>query len=129
MVVTEAGFGADLGAEKFMDIKCRQAGLTPDAAVLVVTVKSLKYNGGVRKEELYEGNRAALLSGLANMERHIENLGKFGVPVLVALNHFEGDAPDEVNDVLEACRRLGVPAAISKVWAEGEPAAWSWQRN
>ncbi|MNB84318.1 Formate--tetrahydrofolate ligase [compost metagenome] len=119
VVVTEAGFGADLGAEKFMDIKCRQAGLTPDAAVLVVTVKSLKYNGGVRKEELYEGNRAALLSGLANMERHIENLGKFGVPVLVALNHFEGDAPDEVNDVLEACRRLGVPAAISKVWAEG----------
>lgn len=119
VVVTEAGFGADLGAEKFMDIKCRQAGLSPAAAVLVVTVKSLKYNGGVRKEELYEGNRAALLSGLANMERHIENLGKFGVPVLVALNHFEGDAPDEVDAVLEACRRLGVPAAVSKVWAEG----------
>lgn len=119
VVVTEAGFGADLGAEKFMNIKCRQAGLAPDAAVLVVTVKSLKYNGGVRKEELYEGNRAALLSGLANMERHIENLGKFGVPVLVALNHFEGDAPDEVDAVLEACRRLGVPAAVSKVWAEG----------
>ncbi|KUP21497.1 formate--tetrahydrofolate ligase [Paenibacillus sp. DMB5] len=119
VVVTEAGFGADLGAEKFMDIKCRQAGLAPDAAVLVVTVKSLKYNGGVRKEELYEGNRAALLSGLANMERHIENLGKFGVPVMVALNHFEGDAPDEVDAVLEACRRLGVPAAVSKVWAEG----------
>lgn len=119
VVVTEAGFGADLGAEKFMDIKCRQAGLTPSAAVLVVTVKSLKYNGGVRKEELYEGNRAALLSGLSNMERHIENLRKFGVPVLVALNHFEGDAPAEVEDVLEACRRLGVPAAVSKVWAEG----------
>lgn len=119
VVVTEAGFGADLGAEKFMDIKCRQAGLSPAAAVLVVTVKSLKYNGGVRKEELYEGNRAALLLGLANMERHIENLGKFGVPVLVALNHFEGDAPDEVDAVLEACRRLGVPAAVSKVWAEG----------
>ncbi|WP_238651253.1 formate--tetrahydrofolate ligase [Paenibacillus piscarius] len=119
VVVTEAGFGADLGAEKFMDIKCRQAGLTPSAAVLVVTVKSLKYNGGVRKEELYEGNRAALLSGLANMERHIENLRKFGVPVLVALNHFEGDSPAEVGDVLEACRRLGVPAAVSKVWAEG----------
>ncbi|WP_342563397.1 formate--tetrahydrofolate ligase [Paenibacillus sp. FSL R7-0345] len=119
VVVTEAGFGADLGAEKFMDIKCRQAGLAPDAAVLVVTVKSLKYNGGVRKEELYEGNRAALLSGLANMERHIENLGKFGVPVLVALNHFEGDAPDEVNAVLEACGRLDVPAAVSKVWAGG----------
>ncbi|WP_379156976.1 formate--tetrahydrofolate ligase [Paenibacillus sp. sgz5001063] len=119
VVVTEAGFGADLGAEKFMDIKCRQAGLTPAAAVLVVTVKSLKYNGGVHKDELYTTNRAALLSGIANMERHIENLGKFGVPVLVALNHFEGDAPSEINDVLEACRRLGVPAAISKVWAEG----------
>ncbi|WP_340026239.1 formate--tetrahydrofolate ligase [Paenibacillus sp. FSL K6-1096] len=119
VVVTEAGFGADLGAEKFMDIKCRQAGLTPSAAVLVVTVKSLKYNGGVRKEELYEGNRAALLLGLSNMERHIENLRKFGVPVLVALNHFEGDAPAEVEDVLEACRRLDVPAAVSKVWAEG----------
>ncbi|MNO35275.1 Formate--tetrahydrofolate ligase [compost metagenome] len=119
VVVTEAGFGADLGAEKFMDIKCRQAGLTPAAAVLVVTVKSLKYNGGVRKDELYTTNRAALLSGISNMERHIENLGKFGVPVLVALNHFEGDAPSEVNDVLEACRRLGVPAAVSKVWAEG----------
>lgn len=119
VVVTEAGFGADLGAEKFMDIKCRQAGLVPSAAVLVVTVKSLKYNGGVHKEELYAGNRAALLSGISNMERHIENLGKFGVPVVVALNHFEGDAPAEVNEVLEACRRLDVPAAVSKVWAEG----------
>lgn len=119
VVVTEAGFGADLGAEKFMDIKCRQAGLAPSAAVLVVTVKSLKYNGGVRKEELHQGNQPALLSGLSNMERHIENLRKFGVPVLVALNHFEGDAPAEVNEVLEACGRLGVPAAVSKVWAEG----------
>lgn len=121
VVVTEAGFGADLGAEKFMDIKCRQAGLTPAAAVLVVTVKSLKYNGGVRKDELHQTNQAALLSGISNMERHIENLGKFGVPVLVALNHFEGDAPSEINDVLEACRRLGVPAAVSRVWAEGGP--------
>lgn len=119
IVVTEAGFGADLGAEKFMDIKCRQAGLTPSAAVLVVTVKSLKYNGGVPKEELYNGNRAALLDGLSNMERHIENLGKFGVPVLVAINHFEGDSLSEISEVLEACRRLNVPAAISKVWAEG----------
>jgi len=119
VVVTEAGFGADLGAEKFMDIKCRQAGLAPSAAVLVVTVKSLKYNGGVPKDELYNGNRAALLAGLSNMERHIENLGKFGVPVLVAINHFEGDSVAEINEVVEACRRLGVPAAISKVWAEG----------
>lgn len=119
VVVTEAGFGADLGAEKFMDIKCRQAGLTPSAAVLVVTIKSLKYNGGVPKGELYAGNRAALLAGMANMERHIENLRKFGVPVLVALNHFEGDSQAEVQEVLDACRRLGVPAAISKAWAEG----------
>lgn len=119
VVVTEAGFGADLGAEKFMDIKCRQAGLTPSAAVLVVTVKSLKYNGGVPKNELQTENRTALRSGLSNLERHIENLGKFGVPVLVAINHFEGDSPEEINDVVEACRRLNVPAAISKVWAEG----------
>ncbi|OZQ63546.1 formate--tetrahydrofolate ligase [Paenibacillus sp. VTT E-133280] len=119
VVVTEAGFGADLGAEKFMDIKCRQAGLTPSAAVLVVTVKSLKYNGGVPKNELQTENRTALRSGLSNLERHVENLGKFGVPVLVAINHFEGDSPEEINDVVEACRRLNVPAAISKVWAEG----------
>ncbi|WP_151733669.1 formate--tetrahydrofolate ligase [Paenibacillus tengchongensis] len=119
VVVTEAGFGADLGAEKFMDIKCRQAGLAPDAAVLVATVKSLKYNGGVRKEELYADNRAALLAGMANLERHIENLHKFGVPVLVAVNHFEGDTPAEIQEVREACRRLGVPCAVSKVWAEG----------
>ncbi|MRN54197.1 formate--tetrahydrofolate ligase [Paenibacillus monticola] len=119
VVVTEAGFGADLGAEKFMDIKCRQAGLVPSAAVLVVTVKSLKYNGGVRKDELQTENREALLTGLSNMERHIENLGKFGVPVLVAINHFAGDSEQEINDVREACRRLNVPAAVSKVWAEG----------
>lgn len=119
VVVTEAGFGADLGAEKFMDIKCRQAGLTPSAAVLVVTVKSLKYNGGVPKNELQTENRTALRSGLSNLERHVENLGKFGVPVLVAINHFEGDSPEEITDVVEACRRLNVPAAISKVWAEG----------
>ncbi|ULO07867.1 formate--tetrahydrofolate ligase [Paenibacillus sp. 19GGS1-52] len=119
VVVTEAGFGADLGAEKFMDIKCRQAGLAPSAAVLVVTVKSLKYNGGVRKDELQTENREALLTGLSNMERHIENLGKFGVPVLVAINHFAGDSELEIHDIQEACRRLNVPAAVSKVWAEG----------
>lgn len=119
VVVTEAGFGADLGAEKFMDIKCRQAGLAPSAAVLVVTVKALKYNGGIPKGELYAPNRAALLAGLANMERHIENLRKFGVPVLVALNHFEGDSEAEVQAIIDACRRLGVSAAISKAWAEG----------
>lgn len=119
VVVTEAGFGADLGAEKFMDIKCRQAGLAPSAAVLVVTAKSLKYNGGVRKDELQVENRTALRAGLSNLNRHVENLSKFGVPVLVAINHFEGDSKDEINDILEACRQLNVPAAVSKVWAEG----------
>lgn len=119
VVLTEAGFGADLGAEKFMDIKCRQAGLAPSAAVLVVTVKSLKYNGGVPKDDLGVPNRDALLSGIVNMERHIANLRKFGVPVLVALNHFAGDAPAETDAVLEACARLNVPAAVSNVWAEG----------
>lgn len=119
IAVTEAGFGADLGAEKFMDIKCRQAGLAPDAAVLVVTVKAMKYNGGASKDKLYLPNRSALLAGLSNLERHIENLGKFGIPVLVAINHFEGDSASEINDIMEVCRRLGVPAAVSKVWAEG----------
>ncbi|SEU12800.1 formate--tetrahydrofolate ligase [Paenibacillus sp. NFR01] len=119
VVLTEAGFGADLGAEKFMDIKCRQAGLAPSAAVLVVTVKSLKYNGGVSKDDLGVPNQNALLSGMVNMERHIANLRKFGVPVLVALNHFAGDAPAEIDAVLEACARLDVPAAVSDVWAEG----------
>lgn len=119
VVVTEAGFGADLGAEKFMDIKCRQADLAPSAAVLVVTVKSLKYNGGISKDELKGENRAALNAGLSNLKRHIENLGKFGIPVLVAINHFEGDSEGEINDLLEACRHLNVPAAVSKVWAEG----------
>ncbi|MFC3747473.1 formate--tetrahydrofolate ligase [Paenibacillus sp. GCM10012306] len=119
LVVTEAGFGADLGAEKFMDIKCRQAGLTPAAAVLVVTVKSLKYNGGVAKSELGSENQTALLAGIPNMERHIENLGKFGVPVVVAINHFEGDSPAEIEAIQAACQRLNVPSAVSKVWAEG----------
>ncbi|MGZ7442849.1 formate--tetrahydrofolate ligase [Paenibacillus sp. TH7-28] len=119
IVVTEAGFGADLGAEKFLDIKCRQAGLTPDAAVLVVTVKALKYNGGVPKAELDKPNPAALEAGLANMKRHLENIGKFGVPVMVAINHFAGDAQAEVQLVIEACRHLGVRAELSDVWAQG----------
>lgn len=119
IVVTEAGFGADLGAEKFFDIKCRQAGLTPDAAVLVVTVKALKYNGGVPKAELDKPNPAALEAGLANMKRHLENIGKFGVPVMVAINHFAGDAQDEIRLVIEACRRWGVRAELSDVWAQG----------
>lgn len=119
IVVTEAGFGADLGAEKFFDIKCRQGGLNPDAAVLVVTVKALKYNGGAPKTELDKPDQSALSSGLANMRRHLENLAKFGVPVMVAINHFSSDHDDEIALVIEECRRLGVQAQVSDVWAEG----------
>lgn len=119
MVVTEAGFGADLGAEKFFDIKCRQAGLKPDAAVLVVTVKALKYNGGVPKAELDKPNSEAVRIGLANMSRHLENIRKFGVPVMVALNHFSGDTEEELAIITEACYRIGIKIELSNVWAEG----------
>lgn len=119
IVVTEAGFGADLGAEKFFDIKCRQAGLLPAAAVLVVTVKALKYNGGVPKTELDKPNLIALQAGLPNMRRHLENIRKFGVPVMVAINHFTSDTEEEIRLVIEECRRLGVKAEISDVWAKG----------
>lgn len=119
IVVTEAGFGADLGAEKFFDIKCRQSGLDPAAAVLVVTIKALKYNGGVSKNELDDLNVAALQAGLANMERHIENIRKFRVPVMVVINHFAHDHDEEVAFVVDHCRRLGVRAEVSDVWAEG----------
>lgn len=119
VVVTEAGFGADLGAEKFFDIKCRQSGLTPAAAVLVVTVKALKYNGGVAKNELDGSNLAALQAGLGNMERHIENIRKFGVPVMVVINHFANDHEEELELLIEHCRQLGVSVAVSNVWAEG----------
>ncbi len=119
VVVTEAGFGADLGAEKFFDIKCRQAGLKPDAAVLVVTVKALKYNGGVAKSELDRPNMEALQNGMVNAVRHLENIRKFGVPVMVAINHFANDAEEEVAFIMEECRQLGVQAEISDVWANG----------
>ncbi|MBM6994037.1 formate--tetrahydrofolate ligase [Paenibacillus sp. DXFW5] len=119
IVVTEAGFGADLGAEKFFDIKCRQAGLKPDAAVLVVTIKALKYNGGAAKTELDQPNLEALRAGLPNMKRHLENLRKFGVPVMVALNHFTSDAEEEISIVKEACAHWGVKAELSDVWAKG----------
>ncbi|RCX15415.1 formate-tetrahydrofolate ligase [Fontibacillus phaseoli] len=119
IVVTEAGFGADLGAEKFFDIKCRQAGLKPDAAVLVVTVKALKYNGGVVKTELDRPNMEALQKGMLNAARHLENIRKFGVPVMVAINHFANDAEEEVSFIMEECRQLGVQAEISDVWANG----------
>nr|WP_310230066.1 formate--tetrahydrofolate ligase [Brevibacillus nitrificans] len=118
-VVTEAGFGADLGAEKFFDIKCRKAGLTPAAAVVVITVRALKYNGGVKVSDLSVANLEALERGFANVRRHIENLKKFGVPTVVAINHFTTDTQEEIDAVVALCQQLGVEAALSDVWAEG----------
>lgn len=118
-VVTEAGFGADLGAEKFFDIKCRKAGLTPAAAVVVITVRALKYNGGVKVADLAVEDLEALERGFANVRRHIENLQKFGVPAVVAINHFTTDTQKEVDAVVALCQQLGAEAALSDVWAEG----------
>ncbi len=117
--ITEAGFGADLGAEKFFDIKCRMAGLKPDAAVLVATVRALKYNGGVPKEELGTENLDALRAGIRNLEKHIENLQKFGVPVVVALNSFVTDTDAEVAYIQDFCESRGCAFALSEVWAKG----------
>ena len=118
-VVTEAGFGAGLGAEKFFNIKCRKAGLRPDAVVLVVTVKALKMQGGVAKADLGAENVAALKKGCGNLERHIRNLGKFGVPEVVAINRYTADSEAEVAAVLEFCRSLGVEAINCTHWADG----------
>jgi formate--tetrahydrofolate ligase len=118
-VITEAGFGADLGAEKFFDIKCRYGGLTPDAVVLVATIRALKYNGGVKKDELKLENVDALKKGMVNLEKHIENLRKFGVPVVVALNHFDTDSEAEMEHVLNRCKLLGVEASFSQVFSKG----------
>ena len=118
-VVTEAGFGADLGAEKFFDIKCRLAGLKPDAAVIVATVRALKMNGGVPKDELGTENLDALKRGAANLEKHIENIGKFGLPAVVAVNVFPTDTEAELSLLEELCARLGAPAVRSEVWAKG----------
>lgn len=118
-VVTEAGFGADLGAEKFFDIKCRYAGLKPRAAVVVATVRALKVHGGVAKTALTTPDAAAVARGAANLEKHVENVRKFGVPVVVAVNIFPADSKDELEAVMGACRKLNVPAALSDVWAYG----------
>ncbi len=118
-VITEAGFGADLGAEKFLDIKCRKAGLSPDAIVLVATIKALKMQGGVAKEDLGTENVEALRAGCANLERHIRNLGKYGVPVAVAINHFSADTDSEVAVVQEFCAKYGVKAIKCTHWADG----------
>lgn len=118
-VITEAGFGADLGAEKFLDIKCRKAGLKPDAIVLVATIRALKYNGGVAKAELNEENLDALRLGIVNLEKHIENLQKYKVPVIVTLNSFITDTDAETALVSELCQKTGCAFALSKVWENG----------
>ena len=118
-VVTEAGFGADLGAEKFFDIKCRLAGLTPDAVVIVATVRALKMNGGAAKDELGTENLDALKKGAANLEKHIENIGKFGLPAVVAVNVFPTDTEAELLLLEDLCARLGAQCARSEVWAKG----------
>lgn len=128
-VVTEAGFGADLGAEKFFDIKCRQAGLKPDAAVVVATVRALKMHGGAAKSDLSRENVEALKAGLPNLLRHIENVQKFGVPVTVAINHFTSDTAAETNAILTACHERGISAHLCRHWAEGGRGAESLARD
>ena len=118
-VITEAGFGADLGAEKFFDIKCRKAGLAPDAVVLVATIRALKYNGGVAKADLNAENLDALAKGIVNLEKHIENLQKYGVPVVVTLNSFVSDTKAETDFVENFCRERGCEFALSEVWEKG----------
>ena len=117
--ITEAGFGADLGAEKFFDIKCRMAGLKPDAVVLVATIRALKYNGGVAKADLSSENLEALKKGIVNLEKHIENLQKYGVPVVVTLNSFVTDTEEEVRYVREFCEYRNCEFALSEVWEKG----------
>jgi len=122
-VVTEAGFGADLGAEKFMDIKCRKTGLAPDAAVLVATIRALKMHGGLKKDELKSENLKALEDGMANLQRHIENVQKFGIVPIVSINRFSSDTEAEVDLVQKACAKLGVEALMADHWAEGSKGA------
>jgi len=118
-VVTEAGFGADLGAEKFFNIKCRKSGLMPSAAVVVATVRALKMHGGVSKENLNQENLEALKSGLENLGRHLRNLGQFGVPAIVAVNQFTGDTEAEFNEIKKYCEKLGVKAILCSHWSTG----------
>lgn len=119
ITITEAGFGADLGAEKFMDIKCRKAGLKPDAVVLVATVRALKYNGGVAKQDLGEENLEALKKGIVNLEKHIENIQKYGVPVVVTLNSFVTDTEAENEFIRSFCEERDCEFALAKVWEKG----------
>ena len=119
ITITEAGFGADLGAEKFLDIKCRKAGLKPDAVVLVATVRALKYNGGVAKADLGKENLDALKKGIVNLEKHIENIQKYGVPVVVTLNAFVTDTEAENQFIRQFCEEKGCEFALSEVWEKG----------
>ncbi len=121
ITITEAGFGADLGAEKFLDIKCRKAGLTPSCVVLVATVRALKYNGGVAKTDLNTPNLEALANGMANLDAHMENIQKYGLPVVVAINAFPTDTPEEMELIRRHCQEKGVPVALSEVFAKGGP--------
>ena len=117
--ITEAGFGSDLGAEKFLDIKCRFAGLKPDCIVLVATVRALKYNGGIKKENLAEANPDALRKGIVNLEKHIENMLSYGVPLVVAINRFHTDSEEELSIIEECCKKHGCDFALSEVFAKG----------
>lgn len=119
IAVTEAGFGADLGAEKFFNIKCRYAGLKPDATVIVATVRALKMHGGIPKDKLAKEDLEALAAGFENLEKHLENITKFGVPMVVAINRFPGDTEAELEFIRERCQEMGVPVALSEVWAKG----------
>jgi len=122
-VVTEAGFGADLGAEKFFNIKCRKSGLKPDAAVVVATIRALKMHGGVLKDDLPKENIRAVETGLSNLMRHIENIKKFNIPIVVALNHFTSDTMSELKTVITACERIGVKAHVCHHWSKGAKGA------
>lgn len=119
VAVTEAGFGADLGAEKFFDIKCRMSGLKPDAVVLVATIRSLKFNGGVEKQDFSNPNLEAVKKGFVNLEKHIENVKKYGLPTVVTLNSFTTDTQEEIDFIREKCESIGVHFALSEVWAKG----------
>lgn len=119
VAITEAGFGADLGAEKFFDIKCRMAGLKPDAVVIVATIRSLKFNGGIEKQDFSTQNVEAVKKGFVNLEKHIENVKKYGLPIVVTLNSFTTDTKEEIDFVKEQCEKIGVKFALSEVWAKG----------
>jgi formate--tetrahydrofolate ligase len=118
-VVTEAGFGADLGAEKFLDIKCRKAGIEPSCVVIVATIRALKMHGGVKKDDLKKEDLKALEAGMSNLQRHVENVKKFGLPAVISINRFSADTEAEINLVKEKCKALGVEAVMADHWAMG----------